>query len=124
MSTFSDFLRDTRLALGKGLREFCLENGLDASNYSKIERGILPPPSGERLEKYAAFLGIEKNSERWFTLFDLAAIARKKIPDYVFDNKSFVEALPILFRKADTGEHYTKDELLVIAEDLKKSEQP
>ncbi len=124
MSEFGDFIREARLALGKGLREFCLENGLDASNYSKIERGIVTPPSGERLEKYANFLRIEKNSEDWFTLFDLAAIAKKRIPDYVFDNEAFVEALPILFRKADTGEHYTKEELLRIAEDIKKSKQP
>lgn len=120
MSEFGDFLRKKRLALGKGLREFCLNNGLDASNYSKIERGTITPPSRERLEKYAEFLKIEKGSEDWFNLFDLAAIAKKRIPDHLFDNKEFIAALPVLFRKA-TGEHYTKEELLRLAEDIRKS---
>lgn len=120
MSTFGEFLREKRLALGKGLREFCLSNGLDASNYSKLERGTVAPPSRDLLEKYAEFLKIEKDSEDWFNLFDLAAIAKKRIPDYVFDNEEFVAALPVLFRKS-TGEHYTKEELLKIAEDIKKS---
>jgi transcriptional regulator with XRE-family HTH domain len=121
MNMFGDFLRKKRLGLGKGLRTFCLENGLDASNYSKIERGTLPPPSHEKIENYAEFLGIEKNSDDWHSLFDLAAIGKKRIPDYVFNNEEFVSSLPLLFRKADTGEHYTKEELIRIAEDIRKS---
>jgi transcriptional regulator with XRE-family HTH domain len=121
MNIFGDFLRKKRLELGKGLRTFCLENGLDASNYSKIERGTVPPPSREKTEKFAKFLGIEENSDDWRNLFDLAAVAKKQIPDYVYNNETFVSALPLLFRKADTGEHYTKEELLKIAEDIRKS---
>ena len=121
MNAFGEFLRKKRLAIGKGLRTFCLENNLDASNYSKIERGITAPPSRERLEKYARFLKIEENSEDWLTLFDLASIAKKQIPTYVFNNKEFVANLPLLFRKADTGEHYSKEELLRLVEDIKKS---
>ena len=121
MKIFGEFLREKRLALGKGLRAFCLENGLDPSNYSKIERGTVNPPSREKLEEYAKFLHIEKNTDDWFSFFDLASVARKEIPDYVFENKEFVQALPLLFRKADTGEHYTKEELLQLAEDIKKS---
>ena len=120
MSTFGEFLREKRLALGMGLREFCLSNGLDASNYSKLERDTVAPPSRDLLEKYAKFLKIEKDSKDWFNLFDLAAIAKKRIPDYVFDNKEFVAALPVFFRKA-SGEHYTKEELLKLAEDIKNS---
>lgn len=118
---FGEFLRGKRLSLGKGLRSFCKQYGLDFANYSKIERGIIPPPSNEKLAKYAEFLQIEKNSTEWLELFDLACIARGKIPDYVLQNEEFVECLPLLFRKADTGEHYTKEELLVLADEFKKS---
>jgi transcriptional regulator with XRE-family HTH domain len=121
MSIFGDFLRKKRLELGKGLRAFCLENGLDASNYSKIERGTALPPSHEKIEAFAKYLNIEENAEDWRDLFDFAAVAKKQIPDYVYNNEDFVSALPLLFRKADTGEHYTKEELFQIAEDIKKS---
>jgi transcriptional regulator with XRE-family HTH domain len=118
---FGDFLRKKRLELNKGLRTFCLENKLDASNYSKIERGTVSPPSRERIEKFAESLNIKENSDDWYSLFDLAAVAKKRIPDYVYNNETFVSTLPLLFRKADTGEHYTKEELLKIAEDIGKS---
>jgi transcriptional regulator with XRE-family HTH domain len=121
MNMFGDFLRKKRLELGKGLRAFCLENRLDASNYSKIERGTASPPSHEKIENFAKFLNIKENSDDWHSLFDLAAIAKKQIPDYVYNNEEFVSSLPLLFRKADTGEHYTKEELLQVAEDIKKN---
>ena len=75
---FRDFLREKRLALGRGLRSFCLENGLDASNYSKIERGAISPPSHEKIKEYTRFLNIEENSDEWLSLFDLASIAKKR----------------------------------------------
>ena len=118
MNNFGEFLREKRLSLGKGLRAFCLENNLDSLNYSKIERGRLKPPSGEKLKGYADFLQIEKGSNEWFNFFDLAMIARKCTPE----NKEFVLDFPLLFRNTETGDHYTKDELLRLIEDIKRSE--
>lgn len=121
MNIFGDFLRDKRLKLGKGLRAFCLENGLDASNYSKIERGIISAPSYEKTKEYAHILGIKEESSDWLDLFDLAAISKKRIPDYVFNNENFVASLPLLFRKAENLDGYSKEELLQLVEDIKKS---
>ncbi len=41
---FGEYFKKKRLEIGKTLRQFCLENGLDPGNISKIERGILRPP--------------------------------------------------------------------------------
>jgi transcriptional regulator with XRE-family HTH domain len=121
MNNFGEFLREKRLALGLGLREFCLRYKLDASNYSKIERGTSSPPSREKVEQYAEYLKVQKDSDDWLTLFDLAAISKGKLPDYILDNKKFVATLPVFLRKASTGSLYTKEELIQLAEDIRKS---
>ncbi len=121
MNAFGDFLRNKRLSLYKGLRAFCLENGLDASNYSKIERGVSPPPSNEKIKQYAKFLKIEEDSEEWIELFDLAAVAKRTIPDYVYNNEKFVASLPLLFRKSESGCLYSEKELQQLFEDFKAS---
>ncbi len=96
---FGDFFKECRMALGKTLRQFCIDNGLDPGNISKLERGILPPPqSREKLEKYARFLKIKKGSDDWYTFFDLAAAGNGKIPEEIMSEKNLVNNLPILFR--------------------------
>jgi len=119
INVFGIFFREKRLSLKKGLREFCLENKLDAGNLSRIENGT-KPPSDDILIDYVRALKIEKNSDDWFKFFDLAAVARKEIPSYVYNNVEFVKALPILFRKAETGEAYTEQELRAIANTLEE----
>lgn len=116
---FGDFFKEKRLALKKGLRAFCLENNIDAGNLSRIENGT-PPPSDDILEKYAEALKIQRNSDDWFRFFDLAAVARKQIPNYVYNNAEFVQMLPVLFRKSETGEPYTAEELKSLADILRK----
>ena len=39
--TFGSFFRARRMALGKSLRGFCIEKGLDPGNISRLERGLL-----------------------------------------------------------------------------------
>lgn len=85
-----------------------------------MERGIIPPPFNEKLEQYTEFLQIEKNSTEWLELFDLASIAKGRIPDHIMKDEEIAACLPLLFRKANTGEHYTKEELLRIANAVKK----
>ena len=46
-SMFGQFVKQIRECQRLGLREFCLENGYDPSNWSKIEREVLPPPRDE-----------------------------------------------------------------------------
>lgn len=57
------------------MREFCRLADLDPSNWSKVERGIFPPPrSRDCITDIASVLLIEKGSDEWNRLFDLAAV--------------------------------------------------
>lgn len=99
MSKFGDFFRGVRAKAGLSLREFCLDNGFDPGNISRLERGMLPPPeSPEKLEQYAKALRIRKGSDDWYSLFDLAAAERGRIPEDVLKDEELVERLPVLFR--------------------------
>ncbi len=44
---FGDYLKSRRLERDLTLRDFCRSAGEDPSNWSKVERGILPPPTDE-----------------------------------------------------------------------------
>lgn len=98
MGQFGDFFKAKRIALGKTLRQFCLENELDPGNISKLERGLFPPPQHEKLEEYAKLLGIKEGTDDWYQFFDLAAAEAGKIPQDILSNEQVVEKLPVLFR--------------------------
>jgi transcriptional regulator with XRE-family HTH domain len=97
MSSFGEFVKARRAELGLTLRAFCLKWSIDPSNWSKMERGRLPPPQGERLAEYARFLQLAKGSDAWFELFDLAAAEAGRIPEDLKDSE-LLEKLPVLFR--------------------------
>ena len=98
-SRFSTKLKELRLESGRSLREFCLANGIDPGNYSKLERGLFPPPEKhDLLEKYATALGLKPGSDQWLELFDLAAAERGVIPKDLLSDEELVEKLPLLFR--------------------------
>jgi len=68
---------------GKGvsLREFCKQIEVDASNWSKVERGLLAPPQDEqRLRRIARVLNIEIGSP-YGEMKDKAAIDAGIIPE-------------------------------------------
>lgn len=44
MLTFGQRLKALRMATGKTLREFCQHNGLDAVEYSRLERDVTDVP--------------------------------------------------------------------------------
>ena len=96
---FGEFFKERRIALGKTLRQFCLDNNLDPGNISKLERRLLmPPQSRDKLEEYARLLKIKKGSDEWYTFFDLAAAETGRIPEELISKEDIVEKLPILFR--------------------------
>ncbi len=96
---FSELLKNTRIEqTGKSLREFCAEAGIDAGNYSKLERGLINPPSREYLEKYAHALKLVPNSDEWLNFFDLAAAAKGHIPADILDDAELMGQLPAMFR--------------------------
>ena len=117
--SFGTFIKEKRLEAGLSLRNFCSKAELDPSNWSKIERDRLAAPDDrEKLEKIAAVLKFEKGSNDWLKLFDLVAISKQKIPDYVYSDDEVIKALPIFFRTA-SGSKPTEEELETIMKILK-----
>ncbi len=103
--SFGSFIRDLREKQGMTLRSFCREYGHDPSNFSKIERGSLPPPrDGETLEQLAGQLGIDRHSGTWTDFMIEAHVARGEIPPAIMGDAELRAALPALFRAlAETG---------------------
>jgi transcriptional regulator with XRE-family HTH domain len=92
-------MKDLRLRKGMTLREFCQAHGFNPGNYSRLERGLFPPPQkDELLEKYATALGLQRGSDEWLEFFDVAAAVRGEIPKDLLADEGVVDKLPILFR--------------------------
>jgi transcriptional regulator with XRE-family HTH domain len=120
-SKFSSMLKRIRLRHGVTLREFCLKNGFDPGNYSRLERGLFPPPENhELLERYAMALGIKPGSDEWLELFDFAAAERGRIPDDLMSDKEVVDKLPVFFRTI-RGKPLTSDQLAELVEKIRRS---
>jgi len=118
---FGEFIKEMRFRKKLGLREFCIASGCDPSNWSKIERGMMPPPQDQTLlNKIAVILDLEENAKDRELLFDYAAIDAGKIPSYVLEDAELVKRLPVFFRTA-TGKKPTKEDLKVLAGILGKS---
>ena len=117
-TSFGAFFKAQRIALGKTLREHCLEHRLDPGNISKLERGLLPPPqSREKLEEYARSLKLKEGSSDWYQLFDLAAVETGRIPADLQDEK-LLRKLPAIFRTL-RGQKLTEKQLSSLAERLR-----
>jgi len=117
---FGEFFREKRLEQNITLREFCLKNGFDPGNISKIERGLLAPPiSREKLTKYANALNIKEGSDDWLEFLDRAYACRGEIPSEILSDDEVVKKLPLFFRTM-RGEKVTDDKLNEIAEIIRK----
>ena len=121
---FGQFIKEIRSRQRLGLREFCLKHGHDASNWSKIEREILPPPKDEAiLLEWAVQLGLESGSEDWFKFFDYAAVDAGRIPSHVLENKELVAKLPAFLRTL-SGQKPSREDLEKLLEIIRHSHQP
>lgn len=122
-STFGHFFREMRLKTGLSLRQFCMKHGLDPGNISRIERGIASPPqSREKLEEYASYLGIDKDSDDWLNFFDYAAAATGRIPHDVMSDEELVKKLPVVFRTL-RGQKLSAEKLRELAESVRTLER-
>lgn len=96
---FGEFVKERRIARDISLRKFCQSIDYDASNWSKVERGLLPPPQEEeKLTSIAEMLGIKKHTDEWQEMKDLARVSANKIPDDISSDKKMMNALPLFFR--------------------------
>ena len=115
---FTDTVKALRLQKRLTLRDFCDQAGLDPSNWSKVERGINPPPGDiSVLERLAEFFGLSGDAKLAF--MDEAALQRREIPPDVADNALLQKALPAFFRAA-RGHELTEAELNGLADDIRK----
>jgi transcriptional regulator with XRE-family HTH domain len=97
--TFGAYVKDLREKCGLSLRRFCRLAGWDPSNWSKVERGILPPPkTRQQINDIATVLALTKESEAYHTLCDLAAISH--LPGELVNANMISNSLPIFFRAA------------------------
>jgi transcriptional regulator with XRE-family HTH domain len=119
--SFANFIRDKRIAAGLTLREFCRLIGFDASNWSKIERGLLTPPQSKNvLEGIASVLKIEEGSQDYKEMFDLAALS--SIPEGLIEEE-LLSQLPVFFRTV-RGEKPTDEELKTLITKIRSSWTP
>jgi transcriptional regulator with XRE-family HTH domain len=106
--SFANFIREKRVAAELTLREFCRLTGIDASNWSKIERGLLTPPQSKNvLDEIAKVLKIKTGSEDYKEMLDMAALSA--IPDGLIESE-ILEQLPVFFRTV-RGEKPSEEEL-------------
>jgi len=116
---FSETVKNLRLKKRLTLRDFCEQTGLDPSNWSKVERGLNPPPGNVGvLENLARFFGLTGDKEK-LAFMDEAALQRGEIPPDVADHALLQKALPAFFRAA-RGHELTEAELANLAEDIRK----
>ena len=96
---FGEFMKERRISKGISLREFCKRIEIDASNWSKVERGLLAPPQDEdKLKKIARLLDIKIGSPLWKEMKDKANIDAGIIPEDILSDEKVLNSLPIFFR--------------------------
>jgi transcriptional regulator with XRE-family HTH domain len=121
---FGEFIKQIRERQRLGLREFCRENGHDASDWSKIERELLPPPRDEEtLRTRAKQLGLKQGSEDWLKFFDYAAVDSGRIPGYVLKDKKLVAQLPVFFRTI-SGQKPSQKDLEKLVKLIRRANRP
>ena len=120
-TAFGEFFRGLRERRNMPLRQFCIANGYDPGNVSRLERGLLSPPTAdEKLRDYAKALKIKRGSDEWITFFDLAAVARREIPEDIMADEELVKRLPLVFRTL-RGQKVDEKELEALVDRVRKA---
>lgn len=84
---------------------------MDASNWSKVERGILAPPQEDgKLKEIAGVLDIEIDSPEYLEMKDLASVSAGLIPQAIMSDENVLKSLPVFFRTLRSDKP-TSDEL-------------
>jgi transcriptional regulator with XRE-family HTH domain len=121
---FGTFIKELRAKQRLGLREFCLEHGHDPSNWSKIEREVMPPPrDDETLRKWAKQLGVKPGTTDWHKFHDYAAVDAGRIPDHLLEDKELAAHLPVFFRTL-SGQKPSREDLEKLLRLIRSANKP
>jgi transcriptional regulator with XRE-family HTH domain len=122
--SFGDYINDLRIKNKKTLRQFCLENDLDPSNWSKVERDVNPPPKDEAvLAQWAKYFKLKPKTEEWNQFMDAARIARGEIPRDIMNDEKAVALLPTFFRTV-RGAGIGEEEIKKLIQKIKDANTP
>ena len=103
--SFHNLVKDLRISQKMTLRQFCMEHGHDPSNWSKIERGVNPPPKDEAtLALWAKQLLLKPGTPEWNDFMYQASISRGNIPAEVLSDETLVAKLPVFLRTVKNAE--------------------
>ena len=121
LQKFGKTLKELRIAKELSLREVCkLTDNYDPSNWSKIERGKISPPSNRKmLLKWAKVLGVKKPEEIQ-QFIDQAIVAQGIIPSDILSQKNIVNLMPAFFRTLRSKKP-TKEEIDRLIEIIRNS---
>ncbi len=117
---FGKYLRKLRLERNLSLRKFSSLIEMDPGNLSRIESGVFPPPSEDKVIHIAKTLGLDRGNEEWIQLMDYFYISKKEIPGYVLDEEDLLEKLPVIFRSL-TGSKLKSEDLDKLIELIKNN---
>jgi len=118
---FGELFKSLRVVSGQTLRRFCLKNGFDPGNISKLERGrSAPPQSVEKLEEYARALGLSRGSTQWREFVDLGLACAGRIPEDVLADEDLVAKLPVLLRTM-SGKKLSRKQLEELIEMIRRA---
>jgi transcriptional regulator with XRE-family HTH domain len=119
---FGQLVKDLRIKKELTLRQCCHELDVDPSNWSKMERGVTPPPKDAKLlKRWAKYFNLADENKQAF--FDLAALARKEIPADMATDETVIAALPAFFR-AIRGHELEGERLKEFIRDLRAVHSP
>jgi transcriptional regulator with XRE-family HTH domain len=114
--TFGSNIKNRRIDGEMTLREFSKRIEMDPSNWSKVERGVIPPPSDEKLmQRIIGILGVKDTDQQEFR--DLADLARGQIPADLRDDKLLAK-MPAFFRGM-RGQEYSKQDFEKLKQGVK-----
>lgn len=97
LKKFGALLNKLRTENNLSIREVCKLVSYDPSNWSKIERGLISPPSEEKtLKLWVKALKVKGKEIQEF--IDDARIAQGIIPDDILSKTDMLELMPAFFR--------------------------
>lgn len=114
---FGQILKEVRINNRLTLRQCSAALGVDASNWSKLERGVNPAPKDIGiLENWARFFHLDANARQAF--FDTAALSRHELPQDIATDARLLQTLPAFFR-AVRGNEMDQSQMDQFVQDLR-----